>query len=153
MALGDRRSERITAGSALGCARERHPRLGLAVRRGDLALSQKNMPFCAFFSRAAQNQNNAIFVQIEGFRPYLSNPSYRAPKWALMVRLMQKERLKSPQKSLIPGNQASWVVMLAIFFCQRPFRSFWPAISEPGWTRRKNVSIRVLHASTRPSYN
>ena len=40
-----------------------------------------------------------IFVDIEGFRPYLSKPSYRAPKWALMVRLMQKERLKSPQKS------------------------------------------------------
>ena len=38
MALGDRRSEMITAGSALGCARGRHPRLGLAVRCGDLAL-------------------------------------------------------------------------------------------------------------------
>ena len=38
MALGDRRSEMITAGSALGCARGRHPRLGLAVRCGDLTL-------------------------------------------------------------------------------------------------------------------
>ena len=45
MALGDRRSEITTARSALGCARGRHPRLGLAVRCGDLALSQKNMPF------------------------------------------------------------------------------------------------------------
>ena len=45
------------------------------------------------------------------FRPYLSKLSYRAPKWALMVRLMQKERLKSPQKSPIPGNQAIWVIL------------------------------------------
>ena len=28
-----------------------------------------------------------------------------------MVRLMQKERLKSPQKSLILENQASWVIL------------------------------------------
>ena len=46
MALGDRRSETTTAGSALGCAREMHPRLGLAVRCGDLALSQKTCLFC-----------------------------------------------------------------------------------------------------------
>ena len=51
MTLGDRRSERITAGSALGCARGRHPRLGLAVRCGDLALSLKNMPFCTHVFR------------------------------------------------------------------------------------------------------
>ena len=38
MALGDRRSETTTAGGALGCARGRHPRLGLAVRCGDLTL-------------------------------------------------------------------------------------------------------------------
>ena len=38
MALGDRRSENITAGSALECARGRQPRLCLAVRCGDLAL-------------------------------------------------------------------------------------------------------------------
>ena len=55
-----------------------------------------------------------IFVHIEGFRPCLSKPSYRAAKWALMVRRMHKERLKSPQKSPIPENQATWVI-LAIF--------------------------------------
>ena len=38
MALGDRRSESTTAGSALGCARGRQPRLGLTVRCGDLTL-------------------------------------------------------------------------------------------------------------------
>ena len=38
MALGDRRSEMTTAGSALGCARGGHPRLGLAVRCSDLTL-------------------------------------------------------------------------------------------------------------------
>ena len=51
-----------------------------------------------------KHQNGAIFVNIEGLRSCLSKPSYRAPKWALMVRLMQKERLKSPQKSLILKN-------------------------------------------------
>ena len=45
MALGDRRSERITAESPPGCARGRHPRLGLAVRCGDLTLSQKKHAF------------------------------------------------------------------------------------------------------------
>ena len=58
-----------------------------------------------------KHQNGNIFVDIEGFRPCLSKPSYRAPKWALMVRLMQKERLKSPQKSPILENQAIWVIL------------------------------------------
>ena len=56
-------------------------------------------------------QNGAIFVNTEGLRPCLGKLSYRAPKWALMVRLMQKERLKSPQKSLIFENQAICVIL------------------------------------------
>ena len=52
-----------------------------------------------------------FFVHIEGFRPCLSKPSYRTPKWALMVRLMQKERLKPPQKSQILENQAIWFIL------------------------------------------
>ena len=40
----------------------------------------------------------------------MSKPSYRAPKWALMVRLMQKGRLKSLQESLIVENQAFEVI-------------------------------------------
>ena len=48
----------------------------------------------------------SLILNTEGFRPCLSKPSYRAPKWALMVRLMQKKRLESPQKSLIIENQA-----------------------------------------------
>ena len=111
MALGDLRSEMITAGSALGCARGRHPRLGLAVRCGDLTLYRKNMPFWTFFHVQPKYQNDTIFVNTEGFRPCLSKPSYRAPNWARMVRLMQKERLKSPQKSLIFENQAICVIL------------------------------------------
>ena len=76
------------------------PRLGLVVRCGDLALSQKNMPICAFFHVQPKYQNNAIFVNIEGVRPCLSKPSYGASQWALIVRLMQKERPKTSQKSL-----------------------------------------------------
>ena len=71
------------------------------------------MLFCAFFDVQPKHQNGSIFVDIEGFRPCLSKPSYRAPKWALMVRLMQKERLKSPQKLLILENQA-FLVILAV---------------------------------------
>ena len=41
----------------------------------------------------------------------MSKQSYRASKWALVVRLMQKERLKSPEKSLILENQAVWVLL------------------------------------------
>ena len=58
-----------------------------------------------------KHQNVNIFVDIEGFRPCLSKPRDGAPKWALMVRLMQKERLKSPQKSLMIENQAFWVIL------------------------------------------
>ena len=111
MALGDRRSEMITAGSALGCARGRHPRL---VWRCDAAISrykEKTCLFGRFFTCSQKYQNDAIFVNIEGFRPCSSKPSYRAPKWALMIRLMQKERLKSPRKSLIIENQACWVIL------------------------------------------
>ena len=82
------------------------------VWRCDAAISryhQKNA-FLYVFHVQPKHQKDAIFVNIEDFRPCLSKPSYRAPKWALMVRLMQKERLKSPQKSLIIENQAFWVI-------------------------------------------
>ena len=58
------------------------------------------MPFCTFFHVQPKHQDGAIFVNTDGMRPYLSKLSYRAPKWALMVRLMQQERRKSPQKSI-----------------------------------------------------
>ena len=79
-------------------ARSRH-RLGLVVRRGDLALQRKNMPICTFFYVQPKYQNDAIFVNIEGLRPCLSKPSYGASQWAPVARLMQKKRLKSPRKS------------------------------------------------------
>jgi hypothetical protein len=68
----------------------------------DAAISRyhkKNMPFCAFFHVQPKYQNGAIFVNIDSWRPCLSKPSYGASQWALMVRLMQQERPKSPQKS------------------------------------------------------
>ena len=63
-----------------------------------------------------------------------------------MVRLMQKERLKSPQKSLIIENQAFGSFWS--FWPKQPFWSFWPAISEPGWTRRQKVPLGVMLKST-----
>ena len=69
------------------------------------------MLFCTFLGVQPKHQNGNIFVDIEGFRPCLSKPSYRAPNWARVVRLMQKERLKSPQKSLIFENQAICVIL------------------------------------------
>ena len=38
------------------------------------------------------------------------------------------------------------------FWPKRPFLSFWPAISETGWTRRKKVPLVVLFRSTSPGY-
>ena len=95
------------------------PQLSLAVGCGAVALYEKICLFCEFFYGQPCSQNtkmaaNIFFVDIEGFRPYLSKPSYRAPNWALMVCLMQKERLKSPQKSLIIENQAVLVILVVI---------------------------------------
>ena len=73
------------------------------------------MFFCTFFNVQPKHQNGNIFVHIEGFRPCLSKPSYRAPKWALMVHLMQKARLKSSQKSPILKNQAILVILASHF--------------------------------------
>ena len=99
MALGHRRSDRITAGSALKCARGRHLRLGFggAMRRSR-AITKKHAFWCVFHVQP-KHQNGAIFVNTEGFRPCLSKPSNGAPQWALVVRLMQKGWLKSPHKS------------------------------------------------------
>ena len=72
---------------------------GGAMRRSR-AITKKNMPFCAFFHVQPKHQNGAILVNIEGFRPRLSKPSYGASQWALVARLMQNDRPKSPQKSL-----------------------------------------------------
>ena len=58
-----------------------------------------------------KHPNGAIFVNIEDFRPFGGKPSYGAPQWALMVRLMQKERLESPHKSHVYVT----VVILVIF--------------------------------------
>ena len=69
------------------------------------------MPFWTFFYLQPKYKNGVIFVNIEGFRPCLSKPSYRAPQWALTVRLLQKERPKSPQKSPILENKAYGVIL------------------------------------------
>ena len=116
--------------------------------------------FLKTFHVQLKHQNGNIFVEIPKiFRPCLSKPSYRAPKWALMARLMQKGRLKSPQKSPIPENQALWVILgllaktstkTAIIISGHHFWSFWPAISEPGLARRKESPIGVWLKSTRP---
>ena len=70
---------------------------GGAVRRSR-AITKKTCLFVRFFTYSAQPkyQNDAIFVNSEGLRPCLSKPSYGAPQWALIARLMQKERPKSP---------------------------------------------------------
>ena len=100
-----------------------------------------------------EHQSGNIFVDIESVRPCFSKPSYRAPKWALMVRLMQKERHKSPEKSLITENQAFGVIW-AIFFART--HAIWVILaaisSEPGRTRRQKAPCGVLLKSPRPSY-
>ena len=103
--------EQKRAGAFRSTARSR-PRLCLVVRCGDLALSQKkNMPFGGFFTCSQNTKITPFFVNTEGFRPCLIKPSYGVSQWALMVRLVQKERPKSPQKSLSQKT--------------RPFGLFW----------------------------
>ena len=69
-----------------------------------------------------------------------------------MVRLVHKKRLKSPQKSPILENQAICFGSFLQFPPKLPFWLFWPAISKPGWTRRKKVPLGIRFKSTRPSY-
>ena len=52
------------------------------------------------------------------------------PKWAIMARLMQKGRLKPPQKSLILENQAIWVISASHFRAKVPV-----------WTRRNKSHL------------
>ena len=42
-----------------------------------------------------------------------------------------------------------WVIF--VHLPKQPFWSFWPAISEPGWTSRKKVPLGTRLKSTRPS--
>ena len=76
--------------------------------------------FHHFFHVQPKHQNGAIIVNIEDCRPCLGNSSYGAPQWALMVRLLQKERLKSPHKSLFYvtwpfGFLVIWVILPSHF--------------------------------------
>ena len=96
-----------------------------------------------------RHPNGAICVHIEGFRPCWSKLSYGATQKVPMIRLLHKERLKSPHKPP--------------FYVTGPFGSFWSflaqhsifvifsktvahavAISEPGWAPRKKVPFVVL---------
>ena len=82
----------------------------------------KQHAFLYVFHVQPKHPDGAISVEVEGSRPCLSKPSYGAPQWALVARLMQKEWLKSPHKSLfyvigpflvilvIFGKHAIWVV-------------------------------------------
>ena len=117
--------------------------------------NEKKHAFLCVFYVQPKHPNGNIFVKIEGFWPCLSKPSDRASKWALIVRLMQKERLKSPQKSLFIESQAIWVILaiLAILpqmailvnYLASQFRT---KVDTP----EKKASLGVLLASTRPSY-
>ena len=76
------------------------PRLGLVVR-SRVAAHSGVRGLCHLACPAVpKQQNGAIFVNIEnsrkfveGLRSCLSKPSYGASQWALMDRLMQKDRL------------------------------------------------------------
>ena len=104
----------------------------LAMRCGDLALSlkKKKCAFLCVFHVQPKHQNGAVFVNTEGFRPCLSKPSNGAPQWALVVRLMQKGRLKSPHKSP--------------FYVTGPFGSFWSflAFSGSGTAQESETAMR-----------
>ena len=116
---------------------------GGSMRRSH-AIAKKHA-FLYVFSRPAKYQNDVIFVNIEGLRSCLSKPSYRAPKWALMVRLMQQERRKSPQKSIFqktgPFGDVTETAILAILASH-----FRDRVDTP-----KKIPLGVLLKSARPS--
>ena len=116
------------------------------VWRCDAAISRYKEKICLFgrfFTCSQKYQNDAIFVNYtEGFRPCLSKPSYRALKWALMVRLMQKEWLKSPQKSL-NSRKPGFFGHLGHFGQNGHFGSFWPAIPSQGGHAEKKSHLGV----------
>ena len=73
--------------------------LGRSMRRSRAySFWRKNLLFCAFFHVQPKHPNGAVFVNIEGLRLWWNKLGYGPSQRALMVRPMQKERLKSPQK-------------------------------------------------------
>ena len=50
------------------------------AKKGSGPITKKTCLFCAFFYVQPKYQNNAISVNIEGFRPCLSKPSYGASR-------------------------------------------------------------------------
>ena len=135
------------------------------VWRCDAAISRYHLKTCLFvrfspfFHVQPKHPNGAIFVNIEAFRPCLGKPSYGAPQWALMVRLLLKERLQSPHKSpvYVTGPFGLFWSFLAnmpfwLFWGgNRSFRPFWSTNSEPGWTSRRKLPLEVWLRSARPN--
>ena len=86
------------------------------VWRCDAAITRyhyKHASLCVFHVQP-KHQNGAICVNTEGLRSYLSKLGYGAPQWALTVRLMQKERLKSPHKPFFLCNRAFLIIRTAL---------------------------------------
>ena len=118
-----------TAKPSRGCLPLAHPRALPAVKVSDRRSPSAMFEFpfecwcwgCILWSAAAEG--------------LLGKLSYRPPQWALMARLMQKERLKSPHKSLFYVTGPFWSFWS--FLEHVPFWSFWLAISEPGRVSRK----------------
>ena len=116
----------------------------------------KKYAFLYVFSRAAKNirmvtfslRFSAIFEQAE-LPGTQTGPN--GPPNAKGTAYIATE-IANSQKSGHLGHFGH-LGLFRLFRLKRPFfLSFWQAISEPGWTRRKKVPTRALLVSTRPSY-
>ena len=137
MALGDRRSVRITAGSVLGCARGRHPRVGLAVRCGDLALSPKNMPFCTFFT-CSQNSSS-----LRNKRPGFSG---RPHCKGVAIGVARRGPRRSGERAL---RVPPYTKMASFSLIPKVFR---PCLSKPSYYGAPQWALIWSASAKRPAY-
>ena len=100
------------------------PRLGLlVVRCGDLALSQKNMPFYAFFT-CSQNSKITPFSFISrdrGFSAIFEQAELRDIPMGPHGPPNAKGTAQIAPEIAISENQAIWVILIIIFGENMPF--------------------------------
>ena len=93
-----------------------------------------------YFSHVRPKHQKSFFINIEGLRKCWRKLSYGAPRWALVIRLTQNERPKSPpQKRYFIRKPGLWDHFCR-FWKTMAFGSFWPAIFRARVDTLKNKS-------------
>ena len=126
------------------------PRLGLMVRCGALALSKKNMPFCAFFNVQQKKQKITPFSFIPKVMAMFEQVELRGIPMGPNGPPNAKETAQIAPEIAILENQAILVIFV-ILGKNMPFWPFWPPISKARWTSRKQAPLGIRLKSTRRS--